>query len=221
MAADSQVNQIARREWPAIKEILSPPRLFDPQMPPGPDWYWEERISPGFPLDWPPGEGRIVLIYYLSAAGRNPTVLMDGERFTAPWGVVRRDARAGTYEFSRTPDGVESKGTQGVRPLTGEEVRVLRDGSVEEDFADALAGKSLGADLAQRVRAYYNLWRSCHGAARQVEVQHAGFIAWLEEKSEIPLVPGKPKRKTLSWFARLLKSFRRLGSDNQSFPPPE
>jgi hypothetical protein len=162
-----------------MERILSPPMPVSLTEPPRMPDFWEPRTSPGIPVTWPPQEGHPELDYYISAAGRNPSKLMDGEWYTGPWGRIHANFKARRFEF--VPLGLpERLGTQGVRPLREDEVRIFRDSGVQMDLAKALADGSVPQNLAARIRDYYLLWRHTHGVARLIRPLHEEFFRWLE-----------------------------------------
>jgi hypothetical protein len=113
------------------------------------------------------------------AIGMNPRLLMDGEKYTAPWGRVRASVLSEDCEFHGLAWEPAPAGIQGVRPATRDEIRILGDSSVEEDFAHALEQGFLPPGLESSVRSYYRLWRSIHTVARLIEPHHPLFFSWL------------------------------------------
>jgi hypothetical protein len=177
-----KVEEIVRREWPAIEEQIAPRTPLHLNEPPKMSDYWESRTSPGIPVEWPPvsGSNAAQLDYFVSAAGRNPSKLMDGEWYTGVWGRVRFDAVRKSYAFTLVDGAPKIKCTQGVRPLTPAESKTMQDSKLEADLVSALlSGHPIPAALDGRVHAYYRLWSSCHGVAREVRLLCPAFFQWL------------------------------------------
>lgn len=175
---NDRVDEIALREWPPIQKALSASQSTAAMDT---FWLWTYRISPGIPVTWPPQWGRSEFDYYLSAAGMNPSLLRDGERYITPWGMVRANSLSQHCEFYGMQWDPNEVRTQGVRPLRSDEVQINQDSHVQEDLAHALADGILPPELAIRVRAYYRLWASTQAIAELIEPRHPTFFSWLRE----------------------------------------
>ena len=192
-----QVNKLVNREWTAIEAVLSPESqppgpaidpndldaIFNPPFSAPPvnplkivQWSW--RISPGFPSPWPMTNSS-ELHFYAYAAGIQPMVLCDGEWYTPVWAKVRASITTGQLNLDILDPAPAKKGAQGMRPLRPEEIPVMNDKGVVEDFAHALANGPIPPSLAKRVRAYYLQWCGFHAVAREIEVLHPQFFEWL------------------------------------------
>jgi hypothetical protein len=176
-----EVKRLVEAAWPTVKEALEALVKRDDGKPPSfHDWTsWSCRISPGFPAVWPMGPGRVELHFHAYAAGLQPGVLMDGERFTPLWARVRVVLPGKAMKLEILNDACVNQRTQGVRPLRPEEMRIFDDQNVIEDFGKALAAGMLPAPLEKRVREYYLQWSGFHGVAKYIEALHPAFYQWL------------------------------------------
>ncbi|WP_338665659.1 hypothetical protein VQH23_10875 [Pararoseomonas sp. SCSIO 73927] len=152
-------------------------------LPPGPEieaaWAalgpaargWSLLASPAFPVAWPP-QGS--LRRYAFAYRHRPS-LADGVEVAAPWAAAETGpgtlGRIISLSSELTPLGI-----QGVRPLSGEETRLI---GREAEVARILLAPPDEAGAAL-VRAFHCNWASRNGlGARAIAPHHPAFIAWL------------------------------------------
>jgi hypothetical protein len=137
---------------------------------PAPTVFWDHRVAPPLPADWPMTPTSTV-VRWVYAAGRDST-LRDGERIAAPWARIDLGPD-GAPKLSTVSKALEVVDTQGVRPLS----KVEAEGLKQLVDAEAALRKN---DLAA-VRAGYCGWISMNGAiARRLEPKHAAFFAALD-----------------------------------------
>jgi hypothetical protein len=140
---------------------------------------WRPRVSPPFPLAWPPDGGGAV-DYYAFAFSFDPR-LADGERLGAPWARVRVEGRSGDPRLEILTRRIEDRGIQGVRPLSKQEAAVLRDtAAMEEKLLGILVSRQRWPIAADDVREYYCLWVGLNAVARDIRPRHEAFFAWLD-----------------------------------------
>jgi len=134
----------------------------DNSPPPGVLWRWV--LTPPLPTAWPVTP-KAKLVRHVYAHGQD-MMLRDGVRVAAPWAVV--DVTTTKPKVARLSDAVKPIGTQGVRPLTKDEVAVQQQPSTDS----ALRRSDLAA-----VRARYCLWLKTSGViAQHVQAQHQAFF---------------------------------------------
>jgi hypothetical protein len=114
----------------------------------GPRLGWSMRLTPVLPEPWPDPTEVVVFAY---AAGIAIGV-SDGENVSGPFAVAH--LRAGSEPRVEGLSGaLEKIGIQGVRPLRGDEIELVRAGAaIQEELA-----ASPGA-LSENVLAYYRHW---------------------------------------------------------------
>jgi hypothetical protein len=137
------------------------------------------RLSPPVPATWPPtGKGGYYV--YAFAAGARPSV-HDGEEVAAPWARAVID---GTNQRVEDLGQLKRLGMQGVRPLSGSTVEILKTAEAAEQEVVALtrtaAPKSGPPKPAPVVQRYYCQW-SFDNAVIAAELQrlHPDFWKWL------------------------------------------
>jgi len=146
---------------------------------------WQPRVSPPFPLAWPP-DGSGAVDYYAYAFSFDPR-LADGERLGAPWARVRVEGRRGEPGLELLTKRIEDRGIQGVRPLSKQEAAIVRDSAaVEEKLLSILVSRQRWPILADDVREYYCLWVSVNAVTKDIRPHHEAFFAWLDCRSVEP-----------------------------------
>jgi hypothetical protein len=140
---------------------------------------WSQRLTPPLPIAWPPaGQGQLEVFAYAARPGDR---ISDGEETAAPWARIR--VLAGAPKLDDLGE-LQRIGIQGVRPLSADEIAIVRSG---DEAAAALAriasARTLPNDAsedASLVRRYFCLWRRTNGViATALAPAHAGFFAWL------------------------------------------
>ena len=111
------------------------------------------RLTPLFPEPWPAPTEVVVFAY---AAGLAVGV-SDGENVSGAFAVAH--LRAGSDPRVESLGGaLEKLGIQGVRPLRGEEIELVRaSAAIQEELAGA------PGTLSERVLAYYRHWLGVAG----------------------------------------------------------
>ena len=137
--------------------------------------HWSLRITPPFPMTWPPtGDGRVA---WYGFAGGMRFGLSDGEMVAAPWARVVASAK-GAPKLERLTTRLESIGIHGVRPIAGDELAVVKTGGAAADAVMALAAGT-AATPAPLVQRFYCQWARDSGAGEAVKARHPAFFAWL------------------------------------------
>jgi hypothetical protein len=162
-----RIDELLQAEWPSTKRQLAPASV------PGPEAFvfWDCRLTPGFPVEWPfPQNG--ALLYYAYAAGRNQRSLRDGEWTTIPWARFVFTPHDGNVKFERLANNPRIAAIQGVRPLRPEEVRLFDESKkVFAAFADA---------PNEMARESYRFWIGNNGViAGEIRPAHTAFFEWL------------------------------------------
>lgn len=140
---------------------------------------WRPRVSPPFPVAWPPAGGGGV-DYYAYAFSFDPR-LADGEHVGAPWARVRVEGRRGEPRLEVLTKRIEDRGIQGVRPLSQQEAAVLREtDALEEKLLSILVSRQRWPIVADDVREYYCLWVSVNAVAKDIRPRHEAFFTWLD-----------------------------------------
>jgi hypothetical protein len=136
---------------------------------------WDARITPPFPVAWPPTGDGLVAFYGYAAGLRFG--LMDGEEVAAPWVKVAISAKTAPIA-ERLGAGLERLGPHGVRPLHGEALAIARSGGEAEAAVFALAaGTSVAPNpLVQR---FYCQWLRDSGVGKSLRAKHTAFVGWL------------------------------------------
>jgi len=135
---NQEIEEILQTEWPSTEHQLRPPPQFVPGVVPNFEnaIWWESRLTPGLPAEWPirpNGE----LIYYAYAAGRQYK-LVDGEWFTVPCARFVLTPRDSTLKFERLAEKPRVVGSQGMWPLRSHEVVLFDESRVMfEEFVEA------------------------------------------------------------------------------------
>ncbi|WP_263383114.1 hypothetical protein [Granulicella arctica] len=156
------IQRILDTEWPATKQHLS---ASTETLDVTHHVFWDVRLTPGLPTAWPPNGA---LIYYAYAAGRHPALLIDGERITAPWATFNL---VGNYlTFRRLGDNPQTIGTQGVRPLSPDEITLATQ---QEPVA--------APTHLDHARPYYRLWSNTNGIiAQHLRPGLPEFFQWID-----------------------------------------
>jgi hypothetical protein len=135
--------------WAAIRTV----RPVGPDRPIGPILGWGMRLTPVFPEPWPDPTEVVVFAY---AAGLAVGV-SDGENVSRPFAVAH--LRAGSRpRVEGLAGALEKLGVQGVRPLRGDEIELVRAGAaIQQELADSPGAPS------ERVIVYYRHWLGVSG----------------------------------------------------------
>ncbi len=132
---------------------------------PPPGEVWSARVTPPFPVAWPPLVG-IVVRRYVYAAGFDPS-LHDGERVGGIWATI--DLERDEWKVKKIATSFERIGTQGVKPITKEQAELVRS---TERSAPLLQNGSIEA-----LRDAYCAWLSYNGViAGQLRPKHEAFF---------------------------------------------
>ena len=144
---------------------------------------WSPRTTPAFPTSWPPTSAT-TWVRYVYAAGRDlGGGLADGERVARPWARVELRPGAATAAIVPLSARLEPLDIQGVRPIDGATLAILR---TEEQVT--AAGRRLtalpdpaAAETAE-LRAFYRAWLSLNGViASAIRPDHGAFLAWVAQ----------------------------------------
>lgn len=156
--------------WAGLEKATKP---AGPALPPV---AWSPAYTPLFPEAWPP-TARMAWVRYAYAHGQD-LQLRDGVRVAGPWAKVVFGAETTLVALAGRLDVI---GTQGVRPLRPEELRLRRSGGDVEAHARALKSPPDPASAETRqLRAYYRAWLGDNGViADWLRPGHADFLAWL------------------------------------------
>ena len=170
-----QVEALVKAEWGKPRAAIPAPKSFDQYVS------WQYAISPPVPASWPP-DGSGLLYFYAFAYGANPTRLADGQFVAAPWARVRVDATgksAPKLEILRKD--IKGVGIQGVRPLTQDQITVLKTGSeCEAQMFKLSQGTSLPIADTEALRSCFTLWCATHGTVvEQLRPLHKDFFNWI------------------------------------------
>ncbi|MEZ4222886.1 MAG: hypothetical protein R3B13_18230 [Polyangiaceae bacterium] len=151
------------------------------RLPEAPDkMTWALRLAPPFPAHWPLTGAATAVSYYAGAYAMG-IHLRDGE-YSA--GLVYR-IEVGTDGSASTTILADPKRelyVQGVRPLTGDEVAVIKKSAELEQALVTAARSGVMPDdaTANDLRAYYTLWFKTNGIGRDIRKHHTEFAKWLE-----------------------------------------
>ena len=177
----NNVNELVKAQWRKVEPSLPSGPEGRPLNPSSPDYrFWEYRISPPFPVAWPP-DGKGLVYYYAYAAARNPSVLVDGEWLGPLWARIKVDAtsRSGPQLEILTRE-IKEVGQLGVRPLTKEEIDIYNSAdSVTAELYDNLQRADLKGLNAPLIRRYYCAWARDTGMGRAIRTYHPEFFEWL------------------------------------------
>lgn len=131
---------------------------------------WVLEVTPPLPESWP----QQTLVYYAFAHRFRPT-LIDGQEVAAPW--AKADERGNVTLLT---DSVTLLGTEGIRPLTGGEILLLKEvqqaGSLEELWRRA----AHHAPIAMLLRRWYCHWSNVRSVSRHVLARHPELAAFLD-----------------------------------------
>ncbi|MCA9593514.1 MAG: hypothetical protein KC776_09400 [Myxococcales bacterium] len=141
---------------------------------------WSLRPTPPFPEHWPVTGTPTAVAYYAGAYVLGLPNLRDGE-YSAGLAYrieIRTDGSAATTILA---DPTREVGVQGVRPLTGDEVLIVKKRAEVEQalLAAARTGVMPNPDAANELRAYYKLWFSTNGIGSDIRKYHTEFAKWL------------------------------------------
>jgi hypothetical protein len=138
---------------------------------------WGLRVTPPFPEPWPAPTELVLLAY---ATGLAPP-LVDGEHVSRPFAVMHLSPEAGA-RVDRIAVDLEDIGAQGVRPLNGAELEIIRTrGAVYEELAQ------LPTTLSPRVSAYFAHWLDVSGViARTLPAPQRRFLAEVHNSRSKP-----------------------------------
>jgi hypothetical protein len=161
----AKVRAVAELEW---KQSLAP-KNADPAD--AAFIGWRTDLSDPFPKTWPSVDG--TLVFYAFARGMNPLVLRDGEFVGPTWARIIYSAQYKKTELTLLDLRLESRGVQGVRPLSQDELELLKLKPLA-----ALLG-SRNAATEQALKSYYRLQRSLGNVPAEAVTAHAAFFEWL------------------------------------------
>jgi len=170
------IDALVNEEWERM-----PGTIISGAQPSEKPIVWMSRVTPPFPLSWPPnGDGKVV---YYAYAYRIDDSLKDGEYIAAPWAKVLvgpGQSSPGTLE--NLSFVLKEIGDQGVEPINPEEVQAA--GSIEKVGGPKLiktVGQSkIGADTATALKKSYCFWQENSGIiAREIQPLHKAFFDWL------------------------------------------
>ncbi len=153
-------------------------RSDKPTGPALPPVAWSPAYTPLFPGAWPPAAG-MTWVRYAYAHGQD-LQLRDGVRVAGPWAKVMFGAETTVVALAGRLDVI---GTQGVRPLRPEELRLRQSGGDVEAHARALKSPpDLARAEIRQLRAYYRAWLADNGViADRLRPWHTEFLAWLAD----------------------------------------
>ena len=129
---------------------------------------WGLRVTPPFPEPWPAPTELVVFGY---AAGLAPP-MVDGEHVSRPFALVHLSPGADP-RVDRIAADLEDLGAQGVRPLNGAELVIIKTRvAVYEELAQ------LPTTPSARLRAYFAHWLDVSGViARTLPAPQQRFLA--------------------------------------------
>ncbi len=170
-----QVEALVKTEWGKIRATIPASKSFDHYVG------WQYAVSPPIPASWPP-DGSGLLYFYAFAYGGNPARLADGQFVAAPWARVNVDATgksAPKLEILRK--GIKEVGIQGVRPLTQDQITVLK---IQPEFEAQMSRLSRDTALppaaTEALKSYFTLWCVTNGTiAEQLRPLHKDFFNWV------------------------------------------
>ena len=163
---------LLQKEW---KKISRPQGTIQVTL------FWNGRLTPAFPCDWPVQKGAM-LCYYAYAYTLDPR-LADGERIAQAWGKVTvAPSVEGKPEFKILLKEVKELGIQGVRPLRKEEIEIIKTAdSVEQTLVKWMSSgeKIVNSDL-KSFKDFYCLWIQNNGViAQEIQKFHPDFFGGL------------------------------------------
>jgi hypothetical protein len=135
----------------------------------GPRLGWGMRLTPLFPEPWPDPTEIVVFAYACGLA----IGVSDGENVSGPFAVAHLRAGSGP-RVEGLSGALEKLGVQGIRPLRGDEIELMRaSAAIQEELAGS------PGTLSERVIAYYRHWLGVSGviAASLPESQQRFFAA--------------------------------------------
>lgn len=130
---DNPIESLLESQWKMLKKNAN-----------GHIFWISYQSTTVFPSTWPPADG-LQLNRYIYAYGNHSDVhsqIVDGHLISMPWACILKDvapdAQPGV-EFLQ--DELRSIGSQGFRPLSGDELAIYgQAGQVEESFGRLLKG---------------------------------------------------------------------------------
>ncbi len=160
------------------------PAYQPPPPPRPPPRTWIGAATPFFPETWPLDGGGMFLSYQYAYSGGQPG-LTDGVYIMAPATRLRR--HVGGWEESETINAEPDElGTQGIRPLNQEEIKVQGLGERATTLLfQASSGAPLSAQDAETIKAFYNFWFGTNGViGGWLRERHGAFCRWLTTRDE-------------------------------------
>ena len=167
-----EVELLVKAEWKKISDKL--PSAASPHE----FTSWDYEITPAIPASWPP-DGKGVVYYYAYAYGMRMN-LMDAQLVAAPWGRIIWDGKS-VPRLEILEKEIKQIGTQGVRPLRKEEIKMFdQRAAVEEQIRNLASRTSLAGIDSKPLRQFFQFWCSTNGViAEQLRPQHPEFFDWV------------------------------------------
>ncbi|PTL85523.1 hypothetical protein [Vitiosangium sp. GDMCC 1.1324] len=156
------VNDIAQEKW---IEAVRPKHQSPDSL------VWQTALSDPFPSTWPLTDDS--LVFYAYARGANLRSLTSGELIGPVWARITVSCSGGKPNLVLLDTDINPHGRQGVRPLTQEELEILR----ARPTSLLLQERSIETD--RQIRAYYCLQSSLGNVPKEVMALHGAFFEWL------------------------------------------